>query len=107
MRRDLRAQPRHRFRELIAAAGRLAKPERNRRRHAMRVLDAHDAALDALDAVAPVSELEDVAGEALDREILVHSPDEMVLGLKQDLIVGIVRDRAAGRERGEARAAAA
>ena len=60
-------------RELVAAARRLAEPERNGRRHAVRVLDAHDAALDAQDAIGAVAELEDVAGQALDREVLVHA----------------------------------
>jgi len=73
----------------------------------MRVLDPHHAAFDADDAIALVAELEDVAGHALDREILVHGADEMVLGLEQHLIIGVVRDRAAGRQRGEPRAAAA
>ena len=102
-----RAQARHRDRQLVAAARRLAEPERNGRRHAVGILDAHDAALDAQDAIALVAELEDVAGEALDREILVHGADDVVLRLQQHLIVGVVRDRAAGGERGEARAAPA
>ncbi len=67
----------------------------------MGILDPHDAALDALDAIALVAELEDVAGHALDREILIHRADEMVLGLEQHLIVRIVRDGAAGGERGK------
>ena len=91
-------------RELVAAPGCFAEPERNCRRHALRILDAHDPALDALDPVALVAELEDVAGEALDREILIHGPDEMVLGFEQHLIVGIVGDGAAGGERRQPRA---
>src|ERR1700730_12283690 len=75
MRRDVRAQSRHRFRKLVAAPWCFAKPEWNRRRHAVRILDAHNPALDALDPVALVAELEDVAGEALHCEILIHSPD--------------------------------
>ena len=73
----------------------------------MRVLDPHHAAFDADDAIALVAELEDVAGHALDREILVHGADEMVLGLEQHLIVGVVRDRAAGRQGGKPGAAPA
>src|SRR3984885_7449741 len=79
MRRDVRAQSRHRFRKLVAAPWCFAKPEWNRRRHAVRILDAHNPALDALDPIALVAELEDVAGEALHCEILIHSPDEIVL----------------------------
>ena len=74
---DLVAQARHRLGELIAAARRFAEPERNGRRHAVRVFDAHHAALDAPDPVALVAELEDVAGKALDREILIHGADEI------------------------------
>src|SRR5262245_65885383 len=73
----------------------------------MGILDPDDAALDALDAIALVAELKDVAGHALDREILIHRADELVLRLEQHAIVRIVRDRAAGGQRGEARAAAA
>ena len=86
-------------------ARRLAEPERNGRRHAVRVLDADDAALDALDLVAPVAELKDVAGKAFDGEILVHGADEVVLRLQQHLIVGVVGDGAARGQSGQARAA--
>ena len=47
----------------------------------MGVLDTDDAALDAQDAIGGVAELEDVAGHALDREILVDGADELVLRL--------------------------
>src|SRR5262249_16099928 len=107
MRRHLAAQARHRGRELVAAAGRLAEPERNGRRRAVGIFDAHHAALDADDAVVLIAELEDVAAQALDREILVHAADDVVFGLEQHLIVGIVWDRSAAGERGEPRAAAA
>ena len=50
--RDLGAQPRHRRRQLVGAARRLAEPERDGRRLPVRVLHAHDAALDPQDAVA-------------------------------------------------------
>ena len=73
----------------------------------MRVLDAHDAALDAQDAVGRVAELEDVAGHALDGEVLVHRADDLALGLQQHLVVGVVGDGAAGGERGQAGAAPA
>ena len=73
----------------------------------MGIFDPHHTALDADDAIALVAELKDVAGQALDSEVLVHRPDEMILGLQQHLIVGIVRDRASGRQRGEPCAAPA
>ena len=73
----------------------------------MGILDPHHAALDADDAIALVAELKDVAGQAFDREVFVHGADEVVLGLQQHLIVGIVRDGATGRQRGEPCAAPA
>ncbi len=62
-----------------AARRRLAEPERNARRRALRVLDPHRAALDAQDALRRVAELEDVAGQALDREVLVDRADHLRL----------------------------
>ena len=73
----------------------------------MGVLDAHRAALDAQDAIGGVAELEDVAGHALDGEVLVHRADDLVLRLQQHLVVGVVGDRAAGGERRQPRAAPA
>ena len=72
----------------------------------MRVLDPDDAALDALDLVAPVAKLEYVAGKAFDGEILVHCADEVVFWLEQHLIVGVVGDGTACRQGGQSRAAA-
>ena len=57
--------------------------------------------------VAAVAELEDVAGQALDREVLVDGADDVVLGLEQHLVVGIVGNGAAGGDRRQARAAPA
>ena len=74
--------------------------------HAVRVLNPHDAALDALDLVAPVAELKYVAGKAFDGEILVYCSDEVVFRLEQHLIVGVVGDGTACRQRGQSRAAA-
>ena len=105
LRDDVVAQPRHRVRQLVGAAGRLAQPERNGRRLAVRILDAHAAGLDAPDPVRRVAELEDVAGEALDREVLVDRADHLARGLEHHVVVGGVGNRAARRERGEPRAA--
>ena len=71
----------------------------------MSVLHAHDAALDAHDAIGGIAELEDVAGEALDGKILIDRANDMVLRLKQHLKVRIVWDRAAGGDRSEPRPA--
>ena len=89
------AQAGHGFRKLVAASRRLAQPERHGRRHPLRVLHAHDAALDPPDPIALVAELKDVPREALDREVLVQGADEMILGLEQNLIIGIVGNGAA------------
>jgi hypothetical protein len=70
----------------------------------MCVRNCDNAALDALNPVALIAKLEDISGETLDREILIHGPDEMVLGFEQHLIVGIVRDGAPGCECGQSRA---
>ena len=73
----------------------------------VRVLDPHRAALDAQDAVGGVAELEDVAGHALDGEVLVDRADDLALRLQQHLVVGVVGDGAARGERGQPRAAPA
>src|SRR5262249_57930391 len=91
MRADLRAQPRHRKRELVAPPRRLAEPERNGRRHPVRVLDPDDAALDTQDAVGLVAELKDVARQTLDREILVDRADDLILGLEQHRLIAVLR----------------
>ena len=101
------AEARDRRRQLVAAARRLAQPERDARRRAVGVLDAHDAALHAQDAVGRIAELEHVAGHALDGPVLVDRADDLALGLQQHLVVGVVGDGAAGGERGEAGAAPA
>ena len=69
----------------------------------VRVGDAHDAGRHLQHPPRRVAELEDVAGHALDREVLVQRADERVVGLEDDAVVGDLRDRAAGRD---ARAAA-
>jgi hypothetical protein len=81
---DLVAQARDRERQLVAPARRFAEPERDARRGAVRVLDPDPAGLDAQDAVARVAELEDVAGDALDREVLVDGTDVRALRLEDD-----------------------
>ena len=99
------AQPRHRLRQLVGAPRRFAEPERNRRRLPLRIVDADAAGLDAQDPVRRVAELEDVAGEALDGEILVDRADELARGLEHDVVVGGVGNRAAGGEGGKPGAA--
>ena len=65
------------------------------------------ALLHAQDSVGDVAELKDIALQALDGEVLVDRADERGLWLEDDLVVGVVGNRAAGGERGEAGVAAA
>ena len=103
--RRLGAQVGDLARELDGARGRLAEPERDRRRRALRVGHPHDARLDAADAPAVRAQQEHVAGHALDRPVLVHGADVRVVGVEHDLVVAELRDRAARAQRREARAA--
>ena len=105
--RDLGAQPRHRRRQLVAAARRLAEPERNGRRLALRVLDAHHAALDAQDAVARLPSWKMSPARLSTAKSSFTRADDVVLGLEHHLVVGVVGDGAAGGERGQPRAAPA
>ena len=59
-----------------------AKPERNRRRHAVRIFDTHNAALDAPDlAVALIAVLEDISGEnSRPRNLLFMVPTKWFSG---------------------------
>src|SRR5262249_24468009 len=69
--------------KLIASSRRLAQPERDIGRLSMGVLHPDGSALDALDAIGFVAELEDVARYAFDGEILVYGADDLVLRLEQ------------------------
>ncbi len=95
------------LRQLHGPPGRLAEPERDRRRRTLRVRHAHRRLLDALDAPRRRAEQEDVACLALHREVLVHRADGDVLRLGDDAVVAHLGDRPAVGDRGEARAAAA
>ena len=92
---DFFAQTRYAVRQLRAAPRRFAQPERNIRRHALRVFHAQAIALHANDAVAGVAELEDVAGEAFHGEVFVHRADDGGLRFQHHQVVGGVGDGAA------------
>ena len=94
-------------RERAAPPRRLGVPERDARRRAVGVLDAHDPGLDAPDPPRRRAEQEDVAREALDREVLVHLPDGHALRLGDHRVLRRVGDRPAPGERRDARAAPA
>ena len=99
------SQPRHRRGQLVAAARRLAEPERNGGRLAVRVLDEHLAGLHLADAVGGVAELEDVAGQALEGEVLVQRADAQALRQQHHVVVELVGDRAAVGDGRQPRAA--
>ena len=92
-----------RARELVAPRRRLAEPERNGRRRALRIRHADGAARDLQDPPGRVAELKDVAGRALDREVLVQRADERLVGIEHDAIVGDFGDGAARRLREQPR----
>ncbi len=104
---DLGAEAGDGERKRIRAARRLAEPEGDVGRLAFRVLDPDGPALDPLDAVGGVAELEHVARHALDGEILVDGPDDVIVGLEQHLVVGGVGNRPAGGQRRHSGAAPA
>src|SRR6185312_6149636 len=98
---DLMAQACHGCGQLVGTPGRFAEPERNGWRLAVRILDPDDAALHAQDPVGRIPELEDVALQTLDREILIHRADELRLRLQHHPVVGVVRNRYEGGNRRE------
>src|SRR5262249_23483154 len=104
---ELAAQPRHARRELIAPSGGFTQPEGDGGRLAACILDTDAPLLDAQNAVGHVAELENIALQALDGEVLVHRADELRLRLENHLVVGGIRNRAAGGDGGEACAAPA
>jgi hypothetical protein len=75
------------LRQLVAARRRLAEPERDRRRQAVRIGDPDRATRDLEDPPGRVTELEDVARVRLDREVLVERADESVAGIEDDAVV--------------------
>ena len=105
---DIRAQLADRARQLVAPRRRFAEPERESLGGApLRVGDAHVAGRDLQHPPRRVAELEDVAGVALDREVLVQRADERVVGLEHHAVVGDFRNRAARGQREQPRAAPA
>jgi hypothetical protein len=91
-------------RQLAGAAGRLPQPEGQGRRLPLGVGDAHDAGLHAQDPPGRVAELEDVAAARLDGPVLVDGAHQRAVRLQAHLVVGGVRDGAAGKDRGQPRA---
>ena len=73
----------------------------------LRILDSDHSRIHAQNAPGGVAELKDVPRHALDRKILVHRADEGFARFDDNTIIGIVRNRAAGSQRDETRAAPA
>ena len=71
------------------------------------VAHPHDPHLDLADLPRVRAEEEDVARHRLDGPVLVDGADEGVVGFGDDPVVAGLGDRAAGGDRGEARALAA
>jgi hypothetical protein len=53
-------------------SGSFAKPKRNRRRLAMRILDAHLALLDTHHPPRGIPQLENITLQTLNREVFIH-----------------------------------
>src|SRR5688572_31566042 len=80
---DRRPKLRDRHAHFLAARRRLAEPERHRRRLALGIGDAHRAVADPQDAPGGIAELEYVARQRFDGEVLVQRADEMAFRLEQ------------------------
>ena len=97
---QLTAEARYGLGEFIATPRCLTEPEWDRGRHAMGILDAHDAPFNAQNSIGGVAKLEDISSHAFDGEVFVHRADDLAFGLKKDLIVGGVGN---GSSRGQSR----
>src|SRR5262245_53732739 len=110
----LAAQPRgkfptksgHRRGELVAAPRRLTQPEGNGRWCSLCILDPHQPALHAQNAICRVAQLKHVTGEALDGKVLVYGANYQALRFENHLKVSIVGNGAAGGQGRETRAPA-
>ncbi len=100
-------QPGHGRGQFVAAARRLAEPERNGGRQPLGILHPNPARLDAQDAVRGIAQLEDVACDALHREVFIDAANVQRLRLQQYAVVGVVRKGATAGQRGQLAAAAA
>src|SRR5438309_3018943 len=96
----------HRMRQLPRSPRRFPQPERNARRLAMSVFDADCAGVDSQNSPGRVAQLKYVPRHALDRKVFVDRAEECFARLEYDAIIGIVRNRATGRQRDQAGAAA-
>src|SRR6202030_4691217 len=68
---DLLSEPRYRRRQFLGSARRLPQPERDGRRLAVCVLDAHRTPLDAQYSIGSIPQLKYIALQTLDGKVLV------------------------------------
>ena len=100
------ANPRHRLAQFVGAAQALAEPEWHRGRLPLGVLHHHLAGLHLGDAVRHIAELEDVARQALEGEVLVEGAHAVPIRQQHHVVVELVGDHARIGDGGEPRAAA-
>src|SRR5947209_14085539 len=106
-RSDRLTHTRNRRRELGGTSGRFSQPERDGRFCAVRIFHPDLPAADMPDAPGLRAEQEYVAGEALNREILVDGADGLALRLDNYRVGRRLRDRASRSDGGEPCAAPA
>ena len=97
------ADIRHGLRKLGRSPRRLAAPEGDRRRRALRVFDADLTPLHAPDPPRRGAQQKHVAAHRLDGEVLIEQPDDLALGLDHDLKLRVVGNRPARGNRRHAR----
>ncbi len=72
----------------------------------MRVFHPHRSAFHPQDAIGMIAELEHIAGQTLNGEILVYAADKNVFGFQQNLVIGIVGNGTARGQRRQPRSSA-
>src|SRR5437762_679640 len=70
----------------------------------MRILNPDGSGVDAQNPPGGVAQLENVSGQAFDREIFIHCADERFAWLEQNAIVARVRNGSAAGQRQQPRA---
>ena len=105
--RDGLAQPRYRVGQFIGAPRRLTQPEGQVGRLAAGVFHVDLALFDLQDTVRGIAQLKDIAGHALEGEVLVETADEKTLRQQDHVVVELIGDGAAVGDRHQPRALAA
>src|SRR5262249_23309689 len=92
---NLSTQARHGTGKLVASRWCLTEPKRYGGRSTMSIFHADDASFDTQNTVGCIAELEDVACETLDRQILIYIANPMLSPLNKNLKMRIRGVRAA------------